>query len=104
MTIDVDDRDWFTWEGVARIRNACEKQAMSEGLSGLELFFRGQDLFTKQLVAAPSYRERQKKWADAQVSKSKPSPLLDALQEIADGHNDPRKLATDVLRMMQEGR
>ena len=60
--IAVDDRDWFSWEGIARIRNACEKQAVDEGLDGVQLFFRSRELFDQCLAESPTYRERQEAW------------------------------------------
>lgn len=95
MTLVKNDREWFTWQGVASIRARCEAQAQSEGLAGLELFFRAQNLFTECVASKPTYRERQAKW----MAKQKPAadPLREALQAIADGHNDPRALAAEVL-------
>lgn len=94
----IDDRDWFSWEGIARIRAQCEAQAESEGLAGLRLFMRGQELFNEALAAKPTYRERQRSWrAKIQPEHAASDPLREALQAIADGHNDPRTLAKQVL-------
>lgn len=91
--------DWHSWQGVARVRAECENQAVDEGLSGLPLFFRSQELFTARLDATPSYKQRQQKWADDQARKNPPvkSRMQEALEAIRDGHNDPRALASQVL-------
>ncbi|GLQ26157.1 hypothetical protein GCM10007927_09600 [Sulfitobacter pacificus] len=88
-----------TWRGVANVRARCEAQAVEEGLAGLELFFRSQNLFMEAINAQPTYRERQAAWAAEQASKNPPKsdPIVEALRQIAGGHNDPRKLALDVL-------
>lgn len=94
--IEFDDREWFSWEGVVSIRQRCEAQAVSEGLAGLELFFRGQELFSQCLAARSSYRDRQAAWFKKQTASR--DPFREVLQAIADGHNDPRSLAREVLK------
>jgi hypothetical protein len=94
-----------TWEGVARVKARCEDQAASEGLKGFRLFFRAQDLFMKAAAAQPTYRQINERWAKEQALKHpiKPNPLIEALRQIADGHNDPRKLATEALQALSKG-
>jgi hypothetical protein len=89
-----------TWEEVAKVRARCEGQAAKEGLAGLELFFRSQNLFMEVVNAQPTYRQIQTEWRKEQerLHPPKPNPLIEALRQIADGHNDPRKLASDVLQ------
>lgn len=90
-----------TWQGVANVRARCEAQAVEEGLAGLELLFRSQTLFMEAINAQPTYRERQAAWYAKQ--KPAPNPILDALRSIAEGHNDPRRLATEVLKQFDNG-
>jgi hypothetical protein len=89
-----------TWEDVAKVRARCEAQAAKEGLAGLELFFRSQNLLMEAVNAQPTYRQIQTAWRKDQerLHPPKPNPMIEALRQIADGHNDPRKLASDVLR------
>lgn len=90
--------DWSSWSGVAAIRQQCEARAASEGLAGLELFFRAQQLFQDRLAARPSYRERQADWRERQKQAGKScDPLRRALEAIRDGHNDPRGLARETM-------
>ena len=90
--------DWKSWSGVAQIRHECEAQAAAEGLAGLDLFFRGQQLFQERLEKRPTYRERQAAWKSKQMARVRPvDPLRAALEAIRDGHNDPRALAKEVL-------
>lgn len=105
----IDDRDWFSHEGMARIRNHLHARAVAEGQEGIKLHFRAENLFTQALNAKPSFRERQEAWL-ARQEEARPmieeasDPLRDALEAIAAGHNDPRSLAIEVLASLdQEG-
>lgn len=91
-----NDREWFSWEGIAAIRGRCEAIAEAEGLCGIELFMRGQRLFDEALSGKPSYRERQEAFKMKCAVKLE-NPFITALELIADGHNDARSLANDVL-------
>ena len=94
-----DDRDWFSWEGIQRIRDDCDARARADGLSGLELYFRKVQLFDQALAEKPAYKERQRRWMKRQNERQSklPHPFHDALQKIADGHNDAMGLAKRVL-------
>ncbi|MDP5216738.1 hypothetical protein Q5Y75_05865 [Ruegeria sp. 2205SS24-7] len=96
------DREWFSWPGIASIRARCEAKAQVEGIrGGLELFFRQQKLFSECLARKPTMKDRQAQRAT--VAKVN-DPLREALQAIADGHNDPRSLAISTLRaLLSEG-
>lgn len=93
--LPINDRDWFSWEGVNRIKRTMRDQAQKEGLEGLELHFRAEALFQKALDQKPTYRERQRAWL-ARVAHSQ-DPFREALEQIAAGHNDPRQLAIETL-------
>ena len=92
MTVEPD---WHSWDGVSAIRSGCDRQAESEGLTGIELIFRSIELFNEALNERPTYRERQSAWMASQGSKV--DPFKEALRLIAGGHNDPRSLAMEVL-------
>ena len=94
--LGIDDRDWFTWEGIARIKRACERQAQREGLDGVKAYFRAQNLWEKALDEKPTMRDRQKA-AKVNTFEAAPDKFKQALKKIAEGHNDPRTLAREVL-------
>lgn len=99
--IDISDINPCDWSGIACLRQRCEAQAQAEGLAGVELFFRGQQLFMKSLNRFPSYRERQKlRGAPVRVTASA-DELRRALEQIRDGHNNPRELAAQVLEILR---
>lgn len=106
MEIRADDRDWFTWRGIAKIRSACEKQAANEGLAGIELFLRSQDLFSKLLSERTNYRQRQQD-RKQYVSDTKPvwltSDEIEYLMERLEGVNDPtgQDIALKLFRQQE---
>ena len=71
--------EFATWEGVAKVRARCEAQAAKEGLAGLELFFRSQNLFMEAVNARPTYRQIQTAWRKEQerLHPPKPNPLIE---------------------------
>lgn len=91
----INDKDWFSWEGINRIKSALREHAKSEGLDGFELHFRTEALFNEALNAKPTYRERNAAWRSKTARQ--PNTFRDALEQIAAGHNDPRRLAHDTL-------
>lgn len=99
--IEISDIDPRSWSGIASLRGRCEAQAASEGLAGIELFFRGQALFSESLSRFPSYKERNTAWKSKQVSVASKDPVREALEQIRDGHNDARGLAAKVLSELQ---
>ena len=102
MIPDIDPRDWFSWEGVARIQEAAGAQATDEGATGVGHYFRQKEIFDELLDKRESYKERSARWLSGQRAKHTvpPNRLRDALQAIADGHNDPRSLAREVLDLL----
>ncbi len=91
----INDRDWFSWDGIHRIKSALRDKALSEGLEGIELHFRTEALFQEALADKPSFRERQ--LARQTRTTSMRDPFHDALEQIAAGHNNPRRLAANTL-------
>lgn len=95
--IDISDINLCDWSSVARLQRRCADQAKAEGLVGLELYFREQQLFTECLGRRPSYRERQKLRVTPVRVTASADELRRALEQIRDGHNNPRELAAQVL-------
>lgn len=69
----------------------------AKGLTGAELHFACVRQYEDNHKDDPSYRERHARWL-ATASTPRPTDLLrQALEQIRDGHNDPRSLARAVL-------
>lgn len=74
-----------------------DAEMRNKGLVGAELHFACVKQYEVNHKDDPSYRQRQKKWL-ATASAPAPTDLLrQALEQIRDGHNDPRALARKVL-------
>lgn len=74
-----------------------ERGLRTSGLDGVELYFASIRQYEARHKDDPSYRESQKKWL---ATSSTPAPtdlLRQALEQIRDGHNDPRAMAREVL-------
>lgn len=99
----INDQDWFSWDGIRRIEDACRNAALGEGLRGYELYFRSKDIFNELLDQKPTFRERQ---AQSRMVKTSLAvdPAIVALEQIAAGHNDPRSLAVEVLAAIKKER
>jgi hypothetical protein len=68
-----------------------------QGLDGVELHFASIRHYENRHRDDPTYKERQAKWLATQVAATPIDLLRVALEEIRDGHNDPRALAREVL-------
>ena len=101
----VPDSTWDSWEKVVALQDACQREAEAEGLTGAAAYFRGCRIFEKHLQERKSYRERQAEWYEQQRARWSALPKLPtpeeafeiALRQIAEGHNDPRRLAAETL-------
>jgi hypothetical protein len=70
-------------------------------ITGIELHFEAVRTYENRHVNDPSYRERQQRWLVQATTRIDPYyALLDALIQIADGHNDPGTLARETLALV----
>lgn len=94
------DREWFSHEGMATIRKRCDNHAAQLTDDHLESHFLSGRFWEMCLQAKPTYAERSAAWLEKQTVKTRTSvdPLRDALEKIANGHNDPRALAMAALK------
>jgi hypothetical protein len=83
---------------------AIERELRLDGLDGTDLYFEAIRLYAKRHENDPSYRQRQEaarsrgeKWVGSASLPHADDLLRKALEEIRDGHNDPRTLAREVL-------
>lgn len=100
MTIETHDIDPNSWSGLATLRGRCEAQAVEEGRAGIDLFMRGQALFSEALNDFPNYRKVSQKFSQGAknpIQVDNFEAFKDVLEQIAAGHNDPRALAASVL-------
>lgn len=74
-----------------------EAALRANGVTGIELHFAAVRTYEALHRGDPSYRERQKAWLATSTAETKPDLFRVALEEIRDGHNDPRALARQVL-------
>lgn len=80
-----------------------EDNLRSSGFSGADLYFASVRQYETRHKSDPSYREMSQKWLATQ-STPKPTDLIrQALEQIRDGHNDPRALARAVLEAANGG-
>ena len=76
--------------------------AFDASLKGADLHFACVHEYQTRHRGDPTYRERVQKWL-ATSSTPKPVDLIrQALEQIRDGHNDPRALARDVLAAVSD--
>jgi hypothetical protein len=93
---DLPDHLKFGYAHMIEARE-IERELRATGLSGADLYFATSRQYEARHKNDPSYRERVQKWL-ATSSTPKPVDLIRrALEQIRDGHNDPRTLARDVL-------
>lgn len=79
-----------------------ERGLRATGLIGADLYFASVSQYEKRHKNDPSYSERHAAWL-ATLSTPAPTDLLrQALEQIRDGHNDPRTLAREVLAATHE--
>lgn len=74
-----------------------EAGLQAKGITGVALHFETVRHYEERHKNDPTYRERQSKWLATQVAGTPDDLLRRALEEIRDGHNDPRGLARSVL-------
>ena len=79
-----------------------ETALKTQGISGVELHFAAVRYYEAKHKNDPSFKERQKVWLSTQSAPSRNDLLKIALEEIRDGHNDPRALAEKVLLGIKE--
>lgn len=72
------------------------------GLAGADLYFASIREYQKRHANDPTFRERQQAWLATSSTPAPPDLLRQALEQIRDGHNDPRSLAREVLAATQE--
>lgn len=92
--------------GYAHMVEMCEIEAThrAKGLGGAELYFASVREYEQRHRSDPSYRDRVQKWLATSSTPAPDNLLRQALEQIRDGHNDPRSLARDVLAATQEAR
>jgi hypothetical protein len=74
-----------------------EDALRTSGLHGTELHFACVRQYEVRHKDDPTYRQRQQAWLATNSVQSFRDLLRQALEEIRDGHNDPRALARQVL-------
>lgn len=74
-----------------------ERDLKSSGLDGADLYFASVKQYEKRHKDDPSFRETSAKWLATQSTPAPTDLLRQALEQIRDGHNDPRSLAREVL-------
>lgn len=74
-----------------------ENDLREQGVTGVALHFEAVRLYEIAHKNDLTYRERQTKWLATQIASTKNDLFRKALEEIRDGHNDPRALARLVL-------
>lgn len=96
---DVPTHLKFGFQHMMEMRE-IEGDLRASGLSGVELYFASIRQYEVNHKDDPTYRERQEGWL-ATASTPAPTDLLrQALEQIRDGHNDPRSLAREVLSVV----
>ena len=78
-----------------------ESALRTTGLTGAELYFASVKQYETRHKDDPTYRERHQKWLATSSTPSPPDLLRQALEQIRDGHNDPRALAREALAAAQ---
>lgn len=94
--VDLPDRHKFGYAHMVETRE-IERELRATGLVGADLYFATSREYEARHKGDPSYRERVQKWL---ATSSTPMPvdlIRQALEQIRDGHNDPRTLAREVL-------
>lgn len=74
-----------------------EDALRADGATGVELHFAAVRAYEVRHKNDASFKVRQKIWLATQVAATPDDLLRRALEEIRDGHNDPRALARLVL-------
>lgn len=93
---DLSDHLKFGYAHMMEMRE-IERGLRAAGLGGTDLYFASIGEYEARHKNDPSYRETHQKWL-ATSSTPKPVDLIrQALEQIRDGHNDPRALAREVL-------
>lgn len=74
-----------------------EDRLQAQGLEGVALHFAAIGAYETAHRNDPTYRQRQAKWLATQTANTHQDLLRVALEQIRDGHNNPRALAAAVL-------
>lgn len=74
-----------------------ESELLASGLRGADLYFASVGRYEERHKDDPTYRERHHKWLATSATPDPPDLIRQALEQIRDGHNDPRALAREVL-------
>ena len=74
-----------------------ESELYATGLRGAELYFASTAKYMERHKNDPTYRERAQKWLATSCTPEPVDLIRQALEQIRDGHNDPRALAREVL-------
>jgi len=100
---DVPDHLKFGYAHMMEMRT-IEAEQRAAGLSGTELYFACIRHYEARHRGDPSFRQRQEiarvngeAWVGTPSTPSLDDLLRQALEQIRDGHNDPRSLAREVL-------
>ena len=93
---DRPDHMKFGYDHMLEMRD-IEAELRARGVTGVALHFQAVARYEEIHKNDPSYRERQTKWLATQVASTPDDLFRKALEEIRDGHNDPRALARSVL-------
>ena len=105
---EINDRDWFSWDGVLRIKDDIRAKIRREcpEMSGLQVELGTQNLFQKALQAKPTYSERQKAWrlrqtqGAASLSITLTDEQIEYLTFLLEGSNNP--IGQEILRRLIE--
>ena len=92
----------FGYQHAVEMREITEA-LQDSGLSDTEINFRAIEIYQERHKDDPTFRERQVKWL-----KRRPAPepgplsiLMEAMKQIANGHNDPGRLARETLEAIE---
>lgn len=85
--------------GYAHMREMREIEdgLRSSGIVGAELYFASVKQYETRHRNDPTYRERHQQWLATSATASPTDLLRQALEQIRDGHNDPRTVAREAL-------
>lgn len=80
-----------------------EERLIGAGMTGAELHFAKVSEYEKRHRNDPSFRERQAEWLKVVLTSAPADPFRRVLEQIRDGHNDPRALARMALETNDRG-
>lgn len=101
---DLPDHLKFGYSHMIEMREIEKTMRARTDLTGADLYFACVDQYEKRHAGDPTYKERQQQWLSKHTTMPTNFSLMkEALEQIRDGHNDPRALATEVLNAILTG-